>query len=145
MPTLPWQAVQRPDDHTAVAVVMASRFRVRRFRDVPRFFFDSLRIHRQVLAAEGAFGVSLVAHPLPAEFLTLSAWADRASVSKLIRTDPHRSAMRRHHAVMAESRFVFWEVACAELPVTWDDAYHRLEEQPPSRSSPAAASGEPLI
>jgi hypothetical protein len=127
MPTLPWQAVERPHDQTAVAVVMASRFRVRRFRDVPRFFFDSLRIHRQVLAAEGAFGVSLVAHPLRREFFTLSAWADRVSVNKLVSTDSHRSAMRRHHPVMAQSRFVFWEVTCGELPVTWDDSYHRLE------------------
>ena len=77
MPTLPWISV-RPAD--APAVVMASRFELRRLRDVPRFFLDAMRIHRQVRAADGALGVSLVAHPLQREFFTLSAWRDRAAV-----------------------------------------------------------------
>jgi hypothetical protein len=105
---------------------MASRFRVRRLRDVPRFFLDSMRIHRQVLGADGALGVSLVAHPLRREFLTLSAWSDRQALDALVRTDPHRSAMRRHHPAMAESSFTFWEVPYADLPVDWDDARRRL-------------------
>ena len=49
MPTLPWISV-RPAD--APAVVMASWFELRRLRDVPRFFLDAMRIHRQVRAAE---------------------------------------------------------------------------------------------
>ena len=60
----------RPVRPTAPAVVMASRFRLRRLRDVPRFFLDAMRIHRQVRAADGALGVSLVAHPLRREFFT---------------------------------------------------------------------------
>ncbi len=129
MPTLPWRAVQQVGGPTANAVVMASRFQVRRLRDVPRFFLDSMRIHRQVLAADGALGVSLVAHPLRREFLTLSAWRDRASLNALVRTNPHRDAMRRHHHVMAESGFTFWEVERAQLPVDWDDARRRLKAQ----------------
>ena len=127
MPTLPWHTVQRPETTAATATVMASRFRVRRFRDVPRFFLDSMRIHRQVLQADGALGMSLVARPLRREFLTLSAWSDRKALNALVHTDPHRSAMRRHHRAMAESSFTFWEVAYADLPVHWDDARSRLD------------------
>jgi heme-degrading monooxygenase HmoA len=127
MPTLPWRAVQHPGAQAPTAVVMASRFRVRRFRDVPRFFLDSMKIHRQVLDADGALGVSLVAHPLRREFLTLSAWSDRSSLNALVRTDPHHSAMRRHHPVMAESSFTFWEVPSGDLPIDWHDARHRLD------------------
>ena len=128
MPTLPWHTVQNPErSPAATSVVMASRFRVRRIRDVPRFFLDSMRIHRQVLQADGALGVSLVARPLRREFLTLSAWSDRKALNALVRTDPHRAAMQRHYPAMAESSFTFWEVAYADLPVHWDDARSRLD------------------
>jgi quinol monooxygenase YgiN len=128
MPTLPWISV-RPAD--APAVVMASRFELRRLRDVPRFFLDAMRIHRQVRAADGVLGVSLVAHPLRREFYTLSAWRDRAAVDALVRAEPHRSTMGRYHAVMADAAFRFWEVPPEELPPSWDDAQRRLAPSPP--------------
>ena len=128
MPAPPWRAMQHTGSPTTV-VVMASRFQVRRLRDVPRFFLDSLRIRRQVINADGALGVSLVARPLRREFLTLSAWRDRAALNGLVRTEPHRSAMRRHHPVMADSQFSFWQATLADLPIEWDDARRRLDEQ----------------
>jgi heme-degrading monooxygenase HmoA len=123
MPTLPWIPVHAAD---APAVVMASRFRLRRLRDVPRFFLDAMRIHRQVRAADGALGVSLVAHPLRREFFTLSAWRNRAAVDALVRAEPHRSAMGRYHAVMADAVFRFWEVSPDALPPSWEEAFRRL-------------------
>jgi heme-degrading monooxygenase HmoA len=105
---------------------MASRFRLRRLRDVPRFFLDAMRIHRQVRAADGALGVSLVARPLQREFFTLSAWRDRAAVDALVRAEPHRSAMGRHHEDMEDAAFRFWEVPPDALPPSWDEAYRRL-------------------
>ena len=129
MPTLPWRAGQ-PAHHstTTHAVVMASRFQLERLRDVPRFLLDSVRIRRQVLRTDGALGVSLIAHPLRRQFLTLSAWKDRQAVSNLVRTDPHRAAMQRHRATMTEATFTFWEVDHADLPINWDDARHRLDK-----------------
>ncbi|MGY1616807.1 hypothetical protein ACI797_08680 [Geodermatophilus sp. SYSU D00691] len=112
----------------ATALVMASHFRVRRLRDVPRFFLDSMRIHRQVRAADGALGVSLVAHPLRREFLTLSAWRDRAALEALVRTQPHAGAVVRHRPAMAGSTFAFWEVPADGLPVSWDEARRRLSD-----------------
>ena len=82
--------------------------------------------HRQVRAAEGVLGVALVAHPLRREFFTLGAWRDRAAVDALVRAEPHRSAMGRYHAVMADAKFRFWEVPPEELPPIWDDAQSRL-------------------
>ena len=128
MPTLAWFTIATADDETRVTV-MASSFRLRRLRDVPRFLFDSLRIHRQVRRSDGALGVSLVAHPLRREFLTLSAWRDRDSVNALVRAEPHVGAMRRHRAGTAEALFTFWDVPAGELPVRWDQAQHRLERE----------------
>jgi hypothetical protein len=66
---------------------MVSRFELKRLQDVPRFLLDSVRIRRQVLRANGALGVSLIAHPLRRQFLTLSAWGDRQAVNGLVRTE----------------------------------------------------------
>ena len=126
MPTLHWRSLRQPDNSADSATVMASRFRLRRLRDVPRFFTDAIRIQRQVIRADGALGVSLVAHPLRREFLTLSAWSNHEALDALVRTDPHRSAMRRHRPAMAESTFRLWDVPHAELPIGWDEARRRL-------------------
>ncbi|SFO78785.1 protein of unknown function [Geodermatophilus dictyosporus] len=141
MPTLPWFSGPVPVPGTT-AVVMASRFRVRRLRQVPRFFLDSMRIHRQVRAADGALGISLIARPLRREFLTLSAWRDRGSLDALVRAEPHRGAMRRHRAAMAESTFTFWEVPAVQLPVRWDDARQHLDAERGSSRDPSAGTAD---
>jgi heme-degrading monooxygenase HmoA len=128
MPSLPWTTCDGADPG-ASAVVMASRFRVRRYRDVPRFLIDSVRIRRQVRSAPGALGVSLTAQLLRREFLTLSAWSDHTAVRNLVRAEPHASAMQRHRSVTSESTFVFFDVTTAQLPPHLDDARHRLDKQ----------------
>lgn len=128
MPTMPWMPVNRPADAGQPAVVMASHFKVRGFRHVLPFFIDALRVHRQVRRAEGAYGISLVARPVRREFWTLSAWRDQAALQAMVRTEPHRTVMKRHRPAMAESAFRFWTVPAGELPVTWDDALRRLEK-----------------
>ena len=87
-----------------------------------------MRIHRQVRAADGALGVSLIARPLRREFLTLSAWRDRSALDALVRAAPHAGAMRRHRRGLAESTFTFWTVPVHGLPVPWDDARRRLDQ-----------------
>jgi hypothetical protein len=107
---------------------MASRFKLRRWRDVLPFFRDSMRIHRQVRSADGAYGVSLEAHPLRREFFTLSAWRDDAAVRALVAAEPHRSAMRKYRPAMAEAAFRFWSAEAGSLPPTWAEAKRRLAE-----------------
>ena len=135
MPTLPWLNLDTLEPG-ATALVMASRFRVRRPRDVPRFFADSMRIHRQVRAADGALGVSLIARPFRREFLTLSAWRDRGALDALVRAQPHAGAMRRHRPAMAESTFTFWTVPADGMPVSWDDARRRLDDERANAGGP---------
>jgi hypothetical protein len=125
VPTLPWITVSEAPA-TSEVVVMASRFRVRGFRHVLPFFLDAMRVHAQMRTAEGALGVSLVAHPLRREFATLSAWRDRAALDAAVRAEPHLSVMRRRRGVMAHSTFRFWHVDGADLPLTWEDADRRL-------------------
>ena len=125
MPTLPWITVAVPAEASEV-IVMASRFRVRGFRHVLSFFMDAMRVYAQMRKAEGAVGLSLVAHPLRREFATLSAWRDRASLDAAVRAEPHHSVIGRQRGVMAESTFRFWTVPASEIPLDWADAQRRL-------------------
>jgi heme-degrading monooxygenase HmoA len=125
VPTLPWIPVSQAAP-TSEVVVMASRFRVRGFRHVLPFFIDAMRVLAQMRKADGAVGVSLVAHPLRREFATLSAWRDRASLDAAVRGEPHRSVMRRQRAAMAGSVFRFWTTPAESLPLTWEEADRRL-------------------
>jgi hypothetical protein len=124
MPTLPWTTVDAAPA-TGEVVVMASWFRVRRYRDVLPFLRDAMRVHRQVLAADGAVGVALEARPLRREFRTLSAWRDRAALDAVVGREPHRTIMRRQRPATAGSAFTFWTLPAGELP-TWEEARERL-------------------
>ncbi|MCX5264062.1 DUF3291 domain-containing protein [Streptomyces sp. NBC_00199] len=129
MPTLPWTTVSTPAPD-AEAFVMASRFEVRSFKDVPRFFLKSLAAWKQVSGAPGAYGASLIAQPLKRTFWTLSAWEDKDALYTYARTEPHKSIMTGLRSTMKDSVFTFWQVPAAGLPVDWTGARRRLAEQP---------------
>jgi heme-degrading monooxygenase HmoA len=137
VPTLPWTATPTPADADTVAepLVMASRFRLRRYRDVLPFLRDAVRVRALVRRSPGALGVSLVARPLRREFATLSAWRDRASLDAMVRAEPHPSIMRRYRATMADSAFAFY--APAEYPPTWAEAESRLASVTTAAGRPA--------
>lgn len=128
MPTLPW-VTPNPAPPGAQAFVMASRFEVRSFGDVPRFFWKSLAAWRQVRSAPGAFGASLIAQPAKRVFFTLSAWESRDALYAYARTEPHRGIMTGLRATMRDSTFTFWEVPVEQLPIGWDEAKRRIAEQ----------------
>ncbi|MFD1833196.1 DUF3291 domain-containing protein [Streptomyces desertarenae] len=139
MPTLPWTTPNQPPPH-GTAFVMASRFEVRSAKDVPRFFLRSLATWRQVRTAPGAYGASLIAQPLKRVFYTLSAWEDRDALYAYARTEPHRGIMTSLRSTMRTSTFVFWEVDTGQLPITWDDAKRRLEQQARNDAAGGAAA-----
>ncbi|MET9594973.1 DUF3291 domain-containing protein [Streptomyces sp. NPDC006516] len=137
MPALPWITPQPPPSE-GTAVVMASRFEVRSLRDVPRFLLKSLAAWKQVRSAPGAFGASLVARPSKRVFYTLSAWESREALHAYARTEPHRSVMTGLGPTMRSSTFTFWDVPVDRLPISWDEAMRRIDEQ---RHAEAAGRG----
>ncbi|MFD7029572.1 DUF3291 domain-containing protein [Streptomyces sp. NPDC059917] len=141
MPTLPWTVPNAPSGHET-ALIMASRFEVRSFKDVPRFFFHSLMVWRQVRKAPGAFGASLVARPLKRTFQTLSAWEGREQLTTFVKAEPHRSTMTSMRPTMSGSTFVFWDADAAQLPISWAEAERRIDEQA-AKDAQRDAQGEP--
>ncbi len=92
IPDLPWQASDIGDD---AGIVYVTHLHLRRLRDVPAFFRTSLAIRSQTMRSPGARSLMLRAQPLARRFTTVSWWDDEAAVRSFVRTDPHRSAMRR--------------------------------------------------
>ncbi|MGY1747086.1 antibiotic biosynthesis monooxygenase family protein [Blastococcus sp. SYSU D00695] len=91
IPDLPWTAAGPAE---GPGVVLVTRLRLRRLRDVPAFFRTSLAIRRQVARSPGARSLQLRAEPLARTFTTVSWWDDDAAVQAFARAEPHRGAMR---------------------------------------------------
>lgn len=124
MPKLPWRRGPYTPD-AAPMILLASRFQLRRYRDVVPFFVSALRIDAQVRRSDGAIGLALIAQPLRRTFYTLSAWRDHAAIDAMIASEPHRSVMSRYHELTTDSHFTTWS-APAGTPPTWQDARHHL-------------------
>jgi hypothetical protein len=128
MPTLPWTSPKSRPLADGSVTVIASRFELRRLRDVPSFLIAALRVRRQMLGSPGALGVSLIARPGSRKFWTLSAWQDQAALGSAIDRRPHRQIMQRFPPLMNSSCFVTWTAPAANLPIGWDEALRRLEK-----------------
>ncbi len=99
IPDLPWTA---KEIGPGPGVVYVTHLHLRRLRDVPAFMKDSGAIRGQVMASPGARSMMLRAQPLARHFTTVSWWDDEAAMRAFVRTDPHRSAMRRWGPEMRE-------------------------------------------
>ncbi|MDT3441292.1 antibiotic biosynthesis monooxygenase [Pseudofrankia sp. BMG5.37] len=125
-----------PDPSAGAPVVMVSRFTITSRRHTVSMLRHALRVRRALLAAPGALGVSLVAHPMRGEYWTLSGWTDRRALDGFVRTPEHRAAMRTLGPTMADSTFVFWAHDAAAQPPTWAEATARVDAER-SRPKPA--------
>jgi hypothetical protein len=115
-------------------IVMASRFKLREWRDVPPFFLAALKIRQQMLRSPGIIGVSLIAKPIAKTFYTLSAWEDRSSLNAAVSRQPHLTTMERFRSRTEGSLFAFWSAAVRDPHPGWDEALQRLDEQ--ARNAP---------
>jgi hypothetical protein len=121
MPALPWIRVGEPGAD-ATYVVMASRLPLRSYKRIPSFIRATMRIRRQLAAAEGLVGYSLDAHVLSKTFWTLSAWRDQQALDGFARGEPHRSLVSAIRPHMNPTTFVTWTTKGSELPVSWESA-----------------------
>jgi hypothetical protein len=99
IPDLPWTATEIG---TGPGVVYVTHLHLRRLRDVPAFFRDSMAIRAQTAASPGARSLMLRAQPLARRFTTVSWWDDEPAARSFVRTDPHRAAMKRWRPQMAD-------------------------------------------
>jgi heme-degrading monooxygenase HmoA len=119
MPALPWVRRQ-PIEPGRTYLAMASRLPLQRHRSIPGFLRDAMAIRRQLAAADGLAGYALDADIGGKTFWTFSVWQDQASLDAFAASDPHRAITRRLQPLMGSTRFEFFPVSAADLPMTWD-------------------------
>jgi heme-degrading monooxygenase HmoA len=138
MPALPWTTRTTPQPD-ATYTVMGSRLPLRGYRFIPRFLAHTMKIRRQLAHADGLVGYALDARLLHKEFLTVSVWESKEHLERFARADPHAGITRTKHQRMGPSRFVFWTVTGADVPVPWDGVRARLHagSSPPEVAEPA--------
>ncbi len=107
-------------------VISVTRLRVRTFRFLPGFALHTLRALRQVRAAPGFRG-GTVLRDRDCAFWTLTAWDDADSLQTYLTTAAHRAAMPHLAQWCDEACVVRWEQEAAALP-SWPEADRRMRD-----------------
>ena len=122
---LPWStgpADASEGPHSA----MASRFKLKRHRDVVPFLRASMRLRKEAAAAPGNVGLGLAANPFTKTFWTLSTWESQDALRAFVAGEPHRAVVARFKDASASADFTFWDIAAPATPPTWQQATIRL-------------------
>ena len=125
MPALPWLERQ-PIDPRREYVAMASRLPLTSYRFIPSFLRDTLQIRRRLAQTPGLVGYTLNAGLARKTFLTFSVWEDQASLDRFAASDPHRRIIGQLRPRMKPTRFEFFPISGADLPLTWEQITARV-------------------
>ena len=71
-------------------------------------------------------GYSLRAKPLSSRYWTLSIWTDQTALLEFMRTPPHLGVMSSLKPLMAQTKFVRWEITGSDPPPPWTAALDRM-------------------
>src|SRR5271155_4779324 len=107
--------------------VSITRLRVRRWRYLPQFLFQSIRAVRQAKRAPGSLAVSVLRDAERA-FWTRTVWRDEAAMRSFMRSGVHRRIMARLPEWCDEAALVHW-VQDREEPPSWAEAHRRLQRE----------------
>lgn len=107
-------------------VVSITRLRVRSWRYLAPFAFQTLRISRQAATADGNLAMRLLRESRNT-FWTCTIWSSDAAMKAFMHATPHGPTMRRLLDWCDEASLVHWSQDDAALP-TWGEAHRRLEQ-----------------
>ncbi|MFZ1119548.1 MAG: antibiotic biosynthesis monooxygenase [Candidatus Binataceae bacterium] len=124
----PWQSHSRTAPERDY-VALLSYLPLNSAWHLPRLVLYSTRIRRQLRTSSGLIGYSLRARVAAKQFWTLSAWEDAAALQAFVAAPPHVAIMKALAPYMGATRFVRWSVKGSELPLRWDDALRRDQNQ----------------
>lgn len=135
---MPWTTLTAADPSREYFALL-SYLPLTRFRAIPRFLQFTLQIQGQLRKTSGVVGYSLRAKLLSHNFWTLSAWTDEKTLMEFVNKIPHAEAMKALVPHMGPTKFTKWRVPGSALPLRWDDAMRRAQEESPEGGQ--AASG----
>jgi quinol monooxygenase YgiN len=106
--------------------VSITRLRVRRWRYLPQFVFQSIRAAYQAKRAPGSLAVT-VFRDADRAFWTRTVWRDEAGMRSFMQSAVHRRIMARLPEWCDEAALVHW-VQDGEEPPSWSEAHRRLQQ-----------------
>ena len=106
-------------------LAMATFIELRSIRNLARFEWYTLRVHRQLGRTPGLIGYSFSGQ-FPFRYWTLSAWESGRALNDFVKTGSHRNVMTSLLRSMRDFRQVHWKVTGDALPLDWAEGLQRL-------------------
>jgi hypothetical protein len=129
-------------------VISVTRLRLRSVRFLPAFFWNSFKVNKQVVRANG-FMAGKTFLDSKRTFWTMTAWRDPDTMKSFRNTAPHQIAMRKLPHWCDEASYTRWEQETDDLP-DWKEAHRKLSAEPvlspvqnPSRDHAARRFADP--
>ena len=126
MPTLPWTTVNTASDPAGACTVFAAQLRLRRYRQMPRLLWLTLRIRRQLAHTPGLLGYAFDLEIRQRTLWTSSAWTRRTALARFERGYPHQSAKLALRSAILPPAFAVWTCPIDRLPVPWRETHDRI-------------------
>ena len=124
MPKTPWRTFRAPNPNGDF-VALVSYLPLKSYGGVFTLAIYAAQVIKQLAAADGLLGYSLLARPLSKRFWTLSAWESEDALRAFVQKEPHLRIMTALAPHMDKTNFVRWKVKGSDLPLRWDDALRR--------------------
>lgn len=112
-----------------MAVMVATRFTVRRRRDLPRFLAGSMAAGRQARRSPGFVGGRLRVEPRGGAFWTLTAWESGQDMVAFRDSGVHAVLVPKLTGWAGEAVFGVWNCPGHAVP-EWDEVGRRVAEHP---------------
>lgn len=107
-------------------LVSATRFRYRRWRDMPAVWRHGWRLRHAWSSREGAVGLFTAVELTRPVTWSLSAWTGEEDLRRFMRDPGHVALMRAFRPRLAESTSVTWRAAAFDPEPAWREAVARL-------------------
>jgi hypothetical protein len=124
----PWTALG-PAHSSREYFALLSYLPLNKYRAIPAFLRFTFQIQKQLRGTPGIVGYSLRAKPMSRKFWTLSAWNDETALIDFVAKVPHVEAMKALLPHMERTKFTKWRVSGSALPLRWDEAMQRSQQQ----------------
>ena len=125
---MPWTKIAPVHPHGEYLALL-TYLPLKKYRTIPRFFWSTFAIQRQLAGSAGILGYALRAKPLRKHFWTMSAWLDEKSLMDFALRIPHSQIMKALSPHMGSTKFIRWKVAGSDVPLRWDVAIERAKQE----------------
>ena len=125
---MPWKKIA-PVNPKGEYLVLLTYLPLKKRRTIPRFFWSTFAIQKQLAGSAGILGYALRAKPLPKNFWTMSVSLDEKSLMDFALRLPHSQVMKTLAPQMGPTKFIRWKVAGPDFPLRWDVAIEHAKQE----------------